>query len=247
LAADMYMELNDESLIELEAPSTARLDKAIPGSKWSASRSLWILPLSWASCTVARAELGQYLEVGERLTAWATEEYESRVLPAAVARESEDGPGFTPAAPGDPEDVIERETVEGFEKESRAVDSAEKAESAWWYDIWRGMPEFLHKDLSAKRTLLINFRNVEDFEEFAHKIGQRIGPRERSVWYPEAPIERETDWLWTDEDQPVTDGPQFPSQVQRLAKEQGDSKSVLRRKAAVAGTDPLAEVLKGLV
>lgn len=246
------MELNDESLIELEAPSSARLDKAIPGAKWSTSRSIWLLPLSWAACTVAR-EVVVELEVGPRLTQWATEEYESRVLPASVSREATDGPEFKPAELGDPDDVVESGT-EGYEEVRHAAQSygsvEETAEKAWWWELWSGMPEFLNRDLSAKRTLMINFRSQADVEEFARLIGQRVGPRERSIWFPEAPIERETDWVFSDEDKPVTDGPLFPAQTQRLAKKRGGIAAApkARKRGATPGQpDALSQLMDKLV
>jgi hypothetical protein len=242
-------ELNDESLIECDAPSDRRLDKAVPGAKWSASRKVWLMPLSWATCTVSRSVLGAELEIGPRLTAWAREEYESRVLPASVAREAEDGPEFVPAEPGDPADVVDRLDGE-VPGNGVAYTSEDEARAAWWSELWIGMPEFLHRDLSAKRTLQINFRDPKDVEEFARLIGQRIGPRERSIWFPEAPIERETDWLWADEEDHSVP-PLLPGQAQRLKREQGEAavKSVKRaRKAATeTGTDPLAQVLGNLV
>jgi hypothetical protein len=215
------MELNDEFLIELETSSTARLDKAIPGAKWSASRSLWLLPLSWAACTVAREVLGAELEIGEKLAKWACEEYESRVLPASVARESEDGPEFVPAALGDPADTVDRLGGE-MRGSGSAVDTVEKAEETWWWDIWRGMPEFLQRDLSPKRQLIVNFSSVEDFEEFSRRLGQRIGPRVPSVWFPEVVVQSEYGFLWSDEDQQETDRPMFPSQERKLAAARED-------------------------
>lgn len=229
------MNLNDEGLIELEAPSAERLDKVIPGSKWSTSRKLWLLPLSWAACTVAREVLGDALEIGPDLTSWAREEYESRVLPATVARESEDGPRWSPADPGDPNDVVER--LEGVpeERESNAIDTVEKAEGAWWADIWRGMPEFLNRDLMANRKLIVNFRSDADVEEFSKLIGQRIGPRVPSVWYPEAEIVHEIDWLYSDEeDHSVPES--RPSHLRRAGKP-----------AAKKASDPLSRVLEGLL
>jgi hypothetical protein len=207
------MELSADGLIELEAPADARLDKALPGAKWSSMQGQWLLPLSWASCTVAREVLGDSLEVGPLLAVWAQDEYERRVLPASVAREAEDGPVWTPAAPGDPADTLDTE-YSGIELDAPVDDPRE----AWWYDIWRGMPEYMHKDLSPWKQVIVSFRSPADFEEFARVIGQRVGPRTRSIWFPEAEILHETSWRYADIDDPPTDAPNRPGQIRRAKK-----------------------------
>jgi hypothetical protein len=185
--------------------------------------------------------LGDQLEVGEQLTAWSREEYESRVLPAAVAREAEDGPPWEPSEPGDPADTIERD-VDVVEKASTAIDTPEKASEAWWADIWRGMPEFLNRDLSAQQQLIINFRSQEDVQEFARLIGQRIGPRQQPIWYPAADIVHEIDWRYADEEDPPTDVPFRPSHLRRfgLVEKEAKPKSARKRAApkAAAPTEP---------
>jgi hypothetical protein len=236
------MDLNDESLIELEAPSTARLDKAIPGAKWSVSRKLWLLPLSWAACTVSREVLGDELQVGDKLRQWSQEEYESRVLPASVAREATDGPKFTPAEPGDPADVVDRLDGEyRGEREGRAIDTVEKAEQAWWWDIWRGMPEFLNRDLTSVRHVIVNFRNIEDVERFAKLIGQNVGPSEPAIWFPEVEVVHEIDWRYADEDDPTNEMPNRPGQIRRFGLEEPKTaKAAAPRKRKHAAASPAA-------
>jgi len=227
----MKIELDAEHLIELAAPSEPRLDQMIPGAKWSGARGLWLLPLSWASCTVAREVLGDELEVGPELAAWAHEEYERRVLPASVARGATDGPPWEPAVAGDPADALD--SPDGIELDAPLEDPSE----AWWWDIWRGMPEYLHKDLSPYKQVIVSFRNSDDFETFALQIGQRMGPRTRSIWYPEAKILHEVDWRYADEDDPPDDAPSRPGQIRR-AKKAGTAKP--------AASDAFAQVLADL-
>lgn len=66
--------------------------EGIPGSRWKKDRELWALPLSWASCVVARGLFGDALEVGAKLREWAAEERASRIEPALVLREAHDLP-----------------------------------------------------------------------------------------------------------------------------------------------------------
>lgn len=51
---------------------------------------------------------------------------------------------------------------------------------------WDGMPEFKQKDLSAFRSIHVNFASAEDIEKFSVLIGQKLTNKTRSIWYPEA-------------------------------------------------------------
>ena len=53
---------------------------------------------------------------------------------------------------------------------------------------WTGMPEFNQQDLTAYRSLKINFSSQEDVNNFAHLVGQVITDKTRSIWYPAAEI-----------------------------------------------------------
>lgn len=51
---------------------------------------------------------------------------------------------------------------------------------------WTGMPEFHQEDLSAWKSLKVNFRSPLDLQEFAKLIGQNLTEHTRSIWYPKA-------------------------------------------------------------
>jgi len=51
----------------------------IPGANWNGGERCWMTPLSWAACQQLRAEFGQRLQVGEKLAAWAWDEWTRRV------------------------------------------------------------------------------------------------------------------------------------------------------------------------
>ena len=59
-----------------------------------------------------------------------------------------------------------------------------------WEKHWRGMPEFIQRDLSPFKTIYVHFETREDMHAFADLVGQRIGLNTRSIWYPEAEIGR---------------------------------------------------------
>lgn len=72
-------------------------------------------------------------------------------------------------------------------KKSRKEAAAEDRWYAWCLAEWQGMPEFVQRDLLPKKTLVINFANLRDMEQFAAMIGQTVNETTRSVWYPEQP------------------------------------------------------------
>jgi len=49
---------------------------------------------------------------------------------------------------------------------------------------WTDMPEFNQHDLSAKRRILICFKDEDDVEGFAKLLKQKITDKTRSLWYP---------------------------------------------------------------
>jgi SNF2 family DNA or RNA helicase len=63
------------------------LCKSIPGASWNAKDQVWRLPLSWASCLALRAVFKAELNIGPRLTEWASNELASRVAPANALRD----------------------------------------------------------------------------------------------------------------------------------------------------------------
>jgi SWI/SNF-related matrix-associated actin-dependent regulator 1 of chromatin subfamily A len=65
------------------------LCKSIPGATWSAKEQIWRLPTSWASCLALRSTFKESLEIGPRLSAWAVDERNARIVPANALRELE--------------------------------------------------------------------------------------------------------------------------------------------------------------
>jgi len=62
-----------------------------------------------------------------------------------------------------------------------------------WTEHWGGMPEYNHQDLEPWKTVLVNFRNRAERDDFASLIGQTVTDKTRSIWYPKADIERYVD------------------------------------------------------
>jgi len=59
-----------------------------------------------------------------------------------------------------------------------------------WRREWHAMPEFIQEDLTPTRSVLVHFAEESDVRAFAKLVEQEIGPRTRSLWYPEAEIGR---------------------------------------------------------
>ena len=46
------------------------------------------------------------------------------------------------------------------------------------------MPDFAQENIGYK-ALVIHFLSAEDMDAFARLVGQTVGPKTRSIWYPE--------------------------------------------------------------
>jgi hypothetical protein len=68
----------------------------------------------------------------------------------------------------------------------------------WWAEAWEGMPEYSQEDLSAYKSLIINFDNKEDMALFAKLINQKITFKTKSIWYPQAEISKYVDKQYID-------------------------------------------------
>lgn len=62
------------------------LCKSLPGAKWDAGAQLWRVPLSWASCLALRSTFKTDLDIGPKLTEWATNELTHRITPTNQLR-----------------------------------------------------------------------------------------------------------------------------------------------------------------
>lgn len=65
------------------------LCKSLPGAKWDTKLSVWTVPLSWATCLALRSTFRTDLQIGPKLTDWATNELANRITPANTLRDLE--------------------------------------------------------------------------------------------------------------------------------------------------------------
>jgi hypothetical protein len=49
---------------------------------------------------------------------------------------------------------------------------------------WLDMPEFDQKDKNGFHSIIVNFENEDDYQEFAKLINQKLTPKTKSIWFP---------------------------------------------------------------
>jgi len=57
-------------------------------------------------------------------------------------------------------------------------------------EAWKGMPEFIQKDKSAYKSLLVNFDNEKGLNTFLKLINQTITDKTKSIWFPKHEIRK---------------------------------------------------------
>jgi len=65
-----------------------------------------------------------------------------------------------------------------------------------WEKHWKEMPEYIQEDLQPYKSIKINFRNEEDYKDFAKLIGQKLTYKTLSVWYPVYDREKPSNFLY---------------------------------------------------
>lgn len=65
-----------------------------------------------------------------------------------------------------------------------------------WKKYWKGMPTYDQNDNPPWRQIYLNFRNEEDYNEFAKLIGQNLSDKTKSIWFPKLEIEDNSLHRW---------------------------------------------------
>lgn len=68
-----------------------------------------------------------------------------------------------------------------------------------WKSLWKGMPEFVQEDDPPYKKLIINFRNEEDYKEFADLIKQKLTEKTKSIWFPKLDVDDNALKRWIEE------------------------------------------------
>ncbi len=91
----------------------------------------------------------------------------------------------SPAALPIVEEIREGKVVEQPVDESQQIVSRAEVEKngqiplidvgEWWQEYWKGMPEFVQKDLAPWKTIYVHFENREGMEAFSKLVDQYVG------------------------------------------------------------------------
>mgnify|MGYP001604597817 CR=1 FL=1 len=68
-----------------------------------------------------------------------------------------------------------------------------------WEKEWQDMPEFIQKDETSFRQIIVHFKTQKDVDVFAKLIGQKISKKRNSLWYPGVEIGRFANKRYIDE------------------------------------------------
>jgi len=68
-----------------------------------------------------------------------------------------------------------------------------------WKKHWKGMPDFDQKNNPPYKQIYLNFRNKEDYDEFAKLVNQNLSEKTKSIWYPKLDREENALMRWIEE------------------------------------------------
>ena len=68
-----------------------------------------------------------------------------------------------------------------------------------WQKHWKGMPEYEQPEQKPYKTLQINFKTKDDYDNFAKLIQQNLTEKTKVIWHPQ--IEKTFNYLlrWVEE------------------------------------------------
>jgi hypothetical protein len=64
--------------------------------------------------------------------------------------------------------------------------SSSRADDVDHDDLWQGMPEFEHENLTAIHSIKVHFASLEGMAKFAELVNQTITDKTKAIWYPKA-------------------------------------------------------------
>lgn len=53
-----------------------------------------------------------------------------------------------------------------------------------WEKEWQNMPDFLQKDLTPYKSVIVHFKSEEDIRTFEEAVDHPISPRTKFIWFP---------------------------------------------------------------
>ena len=87
----------------------------------------------------------------------------------------------------------------GYKSLIKFVKKLFEEEDEHWTKEWQDMPEFVQEDLTSFRKIVVHFKNNDAVDKFSKLIGQKITPKQPSLWYPEVEPRRYANKKYIDE------------------------------------------------
>jgi len=82
------------------------------------------------------------------------------------------------------------------DKPLEETDDSQLTRDQFFKKYWKGMPTFDQNDNPPWKQIYVNFRNKEDYEEFAKLVDQALTDKSKSIWYPKLDIEENSLHRW---------------------------------------------------
>jgi hypothetical protein len=82
------------------------------------------------------------------------------------------------------------------------LESFEEPVDESWRDEWKDMPEFVQEKQEAYATINVRFRDQQDLDDFAQRIGQRLTSRTKAIYHPQLPRGTNTHKWYVDAEAP---------------------------------------------
>lgn len=146
----------------------------------------WLVPVLRGWESRSDAEASAYLVASNNLTTkggWENSGL-TELLRDLETQSALEGTGF---------DVAD---VDAFISKTAQAQSATDAMAEW-----QGMPEFDQQDKTSFKSLIVHFKTQEDVDAFAKLVEQKLTPKTRSIWFPQAEIETCMDKAYVDDDE----------------------------------------------
>jgi|TARA_B100001094_G_C17926762_1_gene668683 hypothetical protein len=69
-----------------------------------------------------------------------------------------------------------------------------------WEKHWVGMPTYVQEENKTYKSVVMHFRNAEDYKEFCELVGQAMTMKTKSAWYPALDREANSLLRWIEEE-----------------------------------------------
>jgi|TARA_R110002153_G_scaffold75892_8_gene195807 hypothetical protein len=90
------------------------------------------------------------------------------------------------------------ETIAGTASLADFVDIEDNRDN--WEKHWVGMPTYTQEHNKTYKTVMMHFRNAEDYKEYCDLIGQAMTMKTKSAWYPALDREANSLLRWIEDD-----------------------------------------------